>query len=513
MTKIWQYLTRTPWPLAVLFCLFSFSFGLTAKATEETFYSETSSNDYVGSAGEQSGFRFEASEDNITRIDIQIDYTGTASGNLTLELCEIESLTSDTGCVALTSTSTSLAYSGGPYPDNEWLSWVLNDQYTTTPGSAYKVWFVVPGGGAIHMSALTGSNDDYFACNDADTYVACYVGSKVPTAELYYEATLSCPWGFIEVGEECVINDAYGLFFFQNPYTCDRQSTCRINYAYSETFFTPYDYISIYQYDDLNSAQKTLIGTTSIINFSSFGKRDGQSYFTLTGTSTLSGLTYYDIVGNVAEYWNAGTGTTTPATTTIPYVVVVDWGEIPIYDWSDIIGDESTSTENLLGLNTRELACSEEDWTATSSFLGLNMTKTLCSSKKWLLDIGIGPAVWLGDKTRAIGRGLANTFPFGIMKYIKDSWEDSASATLPDSIYFFGLVDQSGNVYLTPPATWTDDTQQSVIIWGPAIWEQENQDLADILTGIRTLTKYLLWAGFLLGIYITGKKVYEELTN
>jgi len=338
-----------------------------------------------------------------------------------------------------------------------------------------------------------------------------------PTARLYYDDTYGsgCPWGYVLEGEICVINDEVGLFFFSNPYICDNASSCKIDYLYQEQFFTPYDYISIYRYENLTSPNKTFVASTSIINYSVFGKQGGLSYFTLTGSSTISGLTYYDVVGEVAAYWNAETGTTTPATTTVPYVVVVDWGDIPTYDWTEQFATSSTSTDNSLGsfldMNTHDLACSAEEWEEASESGVFNFTKLKCRTIKTMLDFtnaSVGIIKKMLEWVKNIV--LYNAFPVNIPLKIYEAWQDSETESLPSELAFLNSKDENGNLSITIPADWGDTgTATPIVVWGPAVFEA-NSTADNVFDFMRGLSTYMIWLMTIITLVNMGIMAFEE---
>jgi len=218
------------------------------------------------------------------------------------------------------------------------------------------------------------------------------------------------------------------LFFFYNPYLRNRLSTARINYLYDEASFTPYDYIKIYQRptDDPLWGTSTLIATSSVIDYSEIGhqKENGSSYLTLNGTSTYTGLIYYDIVAHFASYWDPYLHATQPERDSQPWSLIVNWttsNDIPLDSWTfattTILGDD---------FNTRSMACSEDEWSATTT-LGIN--PHLCGIKQWLLDIGIKPTYYIISKIGTFKTAIMGMFPFSLFQTIKDDW-DSATNTL-----------------------------------------------------------------------------------
>lgn len=305
-----------------------------------------------------------------------------------------------------------------------------------------------------------------------------------------------------------------GLFFFSNPYSCNYNSTCKIDYSYNTDIFTPYDYINIYSYPTPTSTTATFVASTTIENLSVFGKSGGQSFFTLTKASSNQEYSYYDITAVMSEYWDAVTATTVPATTSIPYSVIVDWGNyqfVPTYEKGliDINSTSTSSKNNLLNLNTRSIACTEDEWNSTSSIpiIGWNVDKTVCRTKKWILDIALVPGLWVSDAIKSTGKELSNMFPFGLIISIKKCWNNSATESLPeDLIWVTGEIDSEGNIKLNNPEIEGIATS-SLVVFGPDLGTGAENYAAKI----RSLSKYLMIAIFFwFSIYKRGIRIYNE---
>lgn len=217
------------------------------------------------------------------------------------------------------------------------------------------------------------------------------------------------------------------LFFFTNPYLCSNASTCILKYVYNQDYFYNHDYIDIYYRGSPTATTTTWVASSSVVDFNDIlnRKENGLSFLTLTGTSTLSGLTYYDIIGHI--YTTPGNVYST-SSTEIAYTLIVNWVEGFI---AGDLGINNTSTDNnLFSVDTYHLACDDATWESTSSvpFLGINLDFTICKYKKWLLDVGIQPISWLLAKINNIKDELLDIFPFNIIETIKSDW---ASSTAP----------------------------------------------------------------------------------
>lgn len=339
---------------------------------------------------------------------------------------------------------------------------------------------------------------------------------------LYYDdewtpPPTSCSVGYTLINNNCILtNNLNSLnlpFSILSPYNCYNESTCKVNYFYDENKITIYDTIDIYKYDSPTSTEKTLIhDDLSIIDYNAFGKRNGESYFTLTGTSTTTGFEYYEMIGNKAEYWDRETLETVPATTTTPYLIVINWINTEIPTIEEIIANINTSTttaSTIWDINSYELACTDEEWNSTSTYLGLNLTTTLCQIKKLGFDMMLTTGEFAKSQGEKLGKFIGNIFPFGFMKQINNSWKNSKNETINSDNFFFKNFEENGEISLTLPAEINGTASTTKLyIWGQTAW---GEDVQEIINAIRWLSTYLLWLSFIYGIYETGKNIYEEI--
>lgn len=335
--------------------------------------------------------------------------------------------------------------------------------------------------------------------------------------------TVNCAAGYENQGGICVLVNAsaLSLFFFDNPYTRSVNTTAKIPYLYNQNVFTPYDYIEVNRYDSATSTTKTFVATSTIIDLSYgglLGKHDGNSFFSVSATSTDSGYTYYGVKAHLAAYWDANTQQDVAATTTTEYVVVINWADQTIPTPEEIINSQfqATTTQNIFNLDTYSLACTADEWASTSSMpiTGWNVDRTVCRIKKWVLDIGLTPAFWIQDKVKSAGRLLGNTFPFGVVRQISKSWTDSSGQTLPSELAWLTPVDSNGDLYITVPAGMTGTgTSSKVVLFGDSIFKNGNAEVAAVFAHLRVISKYFLWFGFIWAVYRMGRNIYEELTE
>lgn len=163
----------------------------------------------------------------------------------------------------------------------------------------------------------------------------------------------------------------------------------------------------------------------------------------------------------------------------------------------------STSTIGWMGLNSHDMACSEEQWNQESA-IGV----AICSAKKFGLDI-----IFMGDTLirkffNGILNGIKNIFPFGMMGRINQSWRSSENAVLPADVAWMA---PQGDLEIIVPAAWTGhNTTTAVAVFGPGIFQNGDSSIALFFQRIRALTTYLIWGGLVWSIWLFGKRFYYD---
>lgn len=329
-----------------------------------------------------------------------------------------------------------------------------------------------------------------------------------------------CP---IDCGE-CASNpnsgDSLNLFFFSNPYTFSNQSTAIVRYLYNENVFTPYDHIEIRKINsDWTSsfiATSTIIDTTGLFT----SKSNGNSYFTLTGDATTTGYIHYEVIGHLAGYWSPTLGEV-EATTTIPYVVTVNWQPTQIINIADILAASSTNPFYDDAV-MYEAACSEEDWnTPPPEIFGvdvpaLNLTVIGCKFKLGFIIAGNKFTSLATDGIYRAGNILKNVFPFNIYTNLNDSWKASANATVMTELAFLSPV--NGNLTVQIPTTGTSTA--TIVLWGKDIFTSSStlgtinaEKTNQLFLAIKTIIKWALWGLFGLWAIKNGKAFIDKMTG
>ncbi|MFZ4648994.1 MAG: hypothetical protein ACOYMB_05225, partial [Patescibacteria group bacterium] len=236
-------------------------------------------------------------------------------------------------------------------------------------------------------------------------------------------------------------DDGTGIFF-SNPYSFSFNSTAIVRYDYNENVFTPYDYLEIRKISS-DWSTSTFVATSTVVDLS-LGKTGGKSFFTLLGNASTTGLTYYDVTPHFSDYWSPTLGDVA-ATTTIPYVVVVDWHPTEIPSLADILAASSTNPfydDSAM----YDAACSEEEWqTPPPEIFGvnvpaLNLTVIGCKFKLGFIIAGNKFTTIVTDGFYRAGNILKSVFPFNIYTNLNSSWKASANATVISELAFLSPV-------------------------------------------------------------------------
>ncbi len=330
----------------------------------------------------------------------------------------------------------------------------------------------------------------------------------------------TCP---IDCGE-CASNpnaSNVSLFFFSNPYTFSNQSTAIVRYIYNEDIFTHYDHIEVRKMS-ADWSSSTLVATSTIIDISGFftNKRDGKSFFTLTGDGTTIGYEYYEVIGHLAPYWSPTLGDV-EATTTIPYMVAVNWQPTQIPTVADILAASSTNPfydDDVM----YQAACSEEDWsTPPPEIFGvdvpaLNLTVIGCKFKLGFIIAGNKFTTLATDGIYRAGNILKNVFPFNIYTNLNDSWKASSNATVMSELAFLSPV--NGNLSVQIPTTGTSTA--TIVLWGKDIFTSSStlgtvnaEKTNQLFLAIKTIIKWALWGLFGLWAIKNGKAFIDKMTG
>ena len=271
-------------------------------------------------------------------------------------------------------------------------------------------------------------------------------------------------------------------------------------------------------------ATSTFIATSTIIDDSGFftDKSNGSSFFTLTGNASTTGLVDYEVIGHLAAYWSPTLGDVA-ATTTIPYMVVVNWQNTVIPTAADILAASSTNPfyDDTAMYNA---ACTADQWATPDPELwllgtpmpALNFTVIGCKFKLGFFIAGNKFTTVITNGLNTSGNILKNVFPFNVYTNLNSAWQASATATVLPELSF--LTPTNGN--LTAQIPTTGSSTATIILWGKDIFTSTSTlgttnaaKANQLFLAIKTIIKWALWGMFGLWAIKNGKAFVEELTD
>lgn len=179
--------------------------------------------------------------------------------------------------------------------------------------------------------------------------------------------------------------------------------------------------------------------------------------------------------------------------------------------YSAYTSDISTSTiPNFMPLNTHDMACTDEEWNEGDGWTFFNFTKLKCRTIKTGLDIAnLMNQMIQGFLNAAVNGVLINMFPLNVPLQMRNSWIASETTALPSELSWIEMSDESGNVNLYMPAEWSGGSTTTIPVWGPAIFESNNQ-VKNLFAGVRALSTYTIWVLIILYVIRVGMALYEE---
>lgn len=338
-------------------------------------------------------------------------------------------------------------------------------------------------------------------------------------------------------------------------------------YNYCDTFDSNNDYIAVYKIGDVEISRQ-LTSSSQCSNFMTGDIYSAVSTATSTGTSTieiysapyvlgvsiletpLEDLTFEatsqefsSIVGEPSSY-NAfinprreivpvTSATTTPFyysgnycnqdySDSVSKICIDSLGvcssisscSIPIDSFIDIpmgIAGQSINSNFTLKDSTDNILFTSSNFLIRFSNSGAVDTVSPCdTSQTWYSEAFCN----LSENTikpMALGfvNELTNIFPFVFFKGVYQSWQDSATASLPSSFSFLPWPDNQGNMYLSIPDRFSGGSNVRMCIFGSCIFNQPA--LTPWFLGIRGLTTYG-WYGLLIySVYFLSSKIYKEI--
>lgn len=322
--------------------------------------------------------------------------------------------------------------------------------------------------------------------------------------------------------EVYLISETEDLYLQFNPLLnfCPTNTSCLLNYVYDTALFSnSADFLKIWYYETSTSTPEYL-GIQPLATKWEFDIL-GSGYLIASSSTSTEQFSYYRVQPCQMNYPYACAGTSTVA---FQFIEQKD----PIEEIENMLntpGNETIAQNQggIITINPKEIACTQEEWdtpdpvigidwlNATTSVPALNFTKHVCNIKAGLIAIPIATGNVFKNWWEKTGDYISKIFPFGIIKNISNSWTNSASSTVPVALEWLVPVDESGNITMTIPASFIKQaTSSEIVVFGPDLADSDSS-WQEFATKIRGITTYLLWAGFLWGLYLFGIKIYNEI--
>jgi len=181
---------------------------------------------------------------------------------------------------------------------------------------------------------------------------------------------------------------------------------------------------------------------------------------------------------------------------------VLFWGDSLTLSWPQWTAPtilESTGT------STNSMVCTADEWASEDVLI-----KVKCNFLSAVLNIGETIAKIPANFANGISATMKNMFPINIPWQFLTSWNESASATLPNDLAWLTPADGNGNVYVDMPEMF--GAGQKMAVWGPASYDN-NAKLIQVFGYLKSLSVYLLWLLVIAEIVNLGKKILSDVSG
>lgn len=164
--------------------------------------------------------------------------------------------------------------------------------------------------------------------------------------------------------------------------------------------------------------------------------------------------------------------------------------------WSDPIKPKQTP---------QDMACTAEEWASGDWWVNIK-----CGFFSTWISVSQVFADMISSAVFSTGESAKVIFPFNLIANFISSWNDSATAALPEELEWIDFTDGEGNVYIYVPSAWAG-TSTPMLIWGTDVFVPDGSPQKTFFGHIRTLLKYLLYAAFVYALYNLGEDIYNEV--
>lgn len=330
----------------------------------------------------------------------------------------------------------------------------------------------------------------------------------------YIHSYSYCGDGVCDAGEtsltciDCLtiesMTDVPNVYFKFNNYSnyCQINETCKIGWTFDSAVFLIQDYGKFYWYDNATATPEYL-GIKPLNTAYELGNYYS-GYYATSSAATSSSYSFLAV-----EPWSTVLNSYLATSTTgIWWVEPKNWQQIEIDYYS------STTAINIgeAQLNFKAMACSADEWAETAESGVFNFTKLKCNTVYSFLLMGNTLAKIPSAIASNFSYLFKTIFPFNVGVKIKQSWDASASSTLPaDMAWLSDEIDENGNITINTGAL--IGTTSSTTIWGENI-ANGNETFEIWRIRIRNIIGYLIWGAFIyFSIIKRGMRIYDKIKS
>lgn len=332
-----------------------------------------------------------------------------------------------------------------------------------------------------------------------------YCGDSICNGE---ETFNTCP-------QDCLLPTGDYALHFSNQQSNAPQCDLPIRYDSQYSNDTKNDIINVYECFEGDCGNKTWVASTTVVNeYSIIVDSINQGGILIPPPATSGNYVYEAISAGVVYHFFIFWGSSCNN---------IDYINSNLYTGGGYFNNGSatttfSTTSAAFNLNTRTIACSEEEWNSSSSFLGINGTLIRCQTTTGMLNIGQGFINMIKSAINGVLNGIKSLFPVNLIVGLTEAWNTSASSTLPaDMAWLTNEVDPTtGNITINPGEAFASSTGLAIsgdpiVIWGQDMGGDDPM-WTEWRLRIRAILGWLIWGAWVwFQIIERAKRIYSYL--
>lgn len=177
--------------------------------------------------------------------------------------------------------------------------------------------------------------------------------------------------------------------------------------------------------------------------------------------------------------------------------------------------ETETNITTIFGDTAHNLACSENEWNATSTdWLGFNAIKTACVVKESMWTFFDKVGYGFTNIFKWLAQQITSLFPLNIPKQILNSWTNSGTTTLNNSLNFLDVAETDGTIKGYLPKQWIGtNTDLEFDIFSKNMMSQGNNAMETLFANFKIFTIFFQWVLFAWGLIYWGRDVFVDLQH